>query len=313
VKIWAFVLTVIFTLFTSGELVYPQEKAKMVPEISLPSQVEGWKSEEKDAEYTSKSLFDYIDGAAELYRTYGFRHLRVRRLEKEKQPPIVIELYEMGSSEDAFGVFSFERQDEPAGIGQGSEFGGGLLRFWKERYFVSIYADGEGVPDSTLIQVGKATAKGIPSDGGEPMVISLIPGTERGLVGKSVRYLKSHVLLNQRFFVSHQNILNLNRDSEAVLAQYVRGGQKVHFLLLGYPDADKALEAYRGFVAAYLPDGRADGRADAGAESRIRTEDQKWTIARRWNEFVLIVFGSPTEDDADLLIKGTEQKLSGTK
>lgn len=28
--------------------------------------------------------------------------------------------------EDAYGVFSFERQDEAVGIGQGSEFGGGL-------------------------------------------------------------------------------------------------------------------------------------------------------------------------------------------
>ncbi len=57
---------------------------------------------------------------------------------------ITVELYKMASSADAYGVFTFERQDDPAGIGQGSEFGGGMLRFWKGTYFASVYAEGEG-------------------------------------------------------------------------------------------------------------------------------------------------------------------------
>jgi len=75
--------------------------------------------------YNSKTLFEYIDGAAELYLAYGFQNLTVRRFEKPSQPQITIECYEMASSEDAYGVFSFERQDEAIEIGQGSEFGEG--------------------------------------------------------------------------------------------------------------------------------------------------------------------------------------------
>jgi len=56
--------------------------------------------------------------AAELYLAYGFQNLTVRRFEKSNQPPLIVELYEMASSEDAYGVFSFEHQDETAGIGQ---------------------------------------------------------------------------------------------------------------------------------------------------------------------------------------------------
>ena len=102
----------IIWIFTAAEMVKAEEKGKMDQSISLPAEVEGWKWDGKEIKYNSKTLFDYIDGAAELFLAYGFQNLTARRYEKSNQPPITIELYEMGSSEDAYGVFSFERQDE---------------------------------------------------------------------------------------------------------------------------------------------------------------------------------------------------------
>jgi hypothetical protein len=276
----------------------------MNQEISLPSEAGGWKWDEKEIKCNSKTLFEYMDGAAELYLAYGFQNLTVRRLEKSDQPPITIEFYEMASSEDAYGVFSFERQDEAVGIGQGSEFGGGLLRFWKGNYFFSIYADGEGVGvESAILKIGRTTANSISTTGKEPKLVGFIPGRDLGLVDKSVRYLKSHVLLNQRFFIAHQNILNLSRKTGAVLAQYLQDKQKTQLLLIQYPDLKEAGNAYQSFMKAYLP--------DAGAKDRSKTEDRKWTFARQRNEFVLIVFGAPTAEDAEALIKATGEKLPG--
>jgi hypothetical protein len=128
-------------------------------------------------------VFDYIDGAGELYLAYGFEQLAVRRFEKADQPPLTIECYRMASAEGAFGVFSFERQGESVGIGQGSELGGGLLRFWKGRYFVSIFADGEGAEaESAILQLARLTAAAIREEGQPPRVIGLIPGRDAGLV-----------------------------------------------------------------------------------------------------------------------------------
>ncbi len=300
-KIWTFFVIMVW-IFMVAEIVKGEEKRKMNQDISLPSEVAGWKWDEKEIKYNSRTLFDYIDGAAELYLAYGFHNLTVRRFEKSNQPPITLELYEMASSEDAYGVFSFEQQDEAIGIGQGSEFGGGLLRFWKGKYFVSIYADGEGVEvESTILKTGRAAANSIRATGPEPKLIDFIPGKDLGLVDKSVRYLKSHVLLNQRFFVAHQNILNLNRKTEAVLAQYLRDKQKTQLLLIRYPNLKEAGDAYQNFMKAYLPDARG--------KDRSKTEDGKWTFARQRKEFVLILFGAPTEADAESLLKATEEKL----
>jgi hypothetical protein len=251
-KIWACLVAMVW-VFMVAEMVEGGKKGKMNSGISLPAEAAGWKWDGEEMKYNTKSLFDYMDGAAELYLVYGFQSLTVRKFEKSNQPPITLELYEMASSEDAYGLFSFDRQDEPAGIGQGSEFGGGLLRFWKGKYFVSIYADGGGAEvESVVLKMGRATAGLIQEMGPEPELVDLIPGKDLGLVDRSVRYLKSHVLLNQRFFIAHQNILNLGRRTEAVLAQYARENQKTHLLLVRYPGVKETRDAYQNFMGAYL-------------------------------------------------------------
>jgi hypothetical protein len=304
-RIWTFLVIMVW-VFTAAGIGNGEGKIDMNQKVSLPSEADGWKWDGKKAEYNSKTLFKYMDGAAELYLAYGFESLTVRRFEKQSRPPIIVELYEMASSEDAYGVFSFEHQDEDAGIGQGSEFGGGLLRFWKGKYFVSIYAEGEGrEAESGILKIGKAAANAIPATGLEPKIVGYLPGKDLGLVDQSVRYLKSHVLLNQRFFIAHPNILNLSRKTEAALAQYLQDKQKTQLLLIRYPDLKEAADAYQSFMRAYLP--------DAGGKDRSRTEDRKWTFARQRNEFVVIIFGSPTEAAAEALLKATEKKLPGKR
>ncbi len=302
-RVWT-LLVIIVWILTAAESVKGEEKGTMSPKISLPSEAGGWKWDGKEAGYDSRTLFKYMDGAAELYLAYGFQDLTVRRFEKLNQPPVIVESYQMATSEDAYGVFSFEYQDEAVGIGQASEFGGGLLRFWKGRYFISVYAEGEGAEvESGILLMGREVANSIPGTGPEPDLVGIIPGKDFGLVDKSVRYLKSHVLLNQRFFIAHQNILNLNRTTEAVLALYLQDKQKSQLLLIRYANSKKAGDAYQSFMKAYLP--------DAGGKDRLKTEDRKWTFARLQSEFIVIVLGALTEADAETLLKATEKKLPG--
>jgi len=102
----------------------------------LPREFSGWEATGSGVVYDRDTLFDYIDGGAELYLAYDFRRMLACRFERDGHPAIVADVFDMGSSEDAFGVFSTERQDPEAGIGQGSEYAVGLLRFWRGRFFV---------------------------------------------------------------------------------------------------------------------------------------------------------------------------------
>ncbi len=295
-------LIILLLLLGTSQGAVVEGKERVTPKIVLPPEVAGWKWDGKIKTFTSKTVFDYINGAAELYLAYGFLGLKVWRFEKAGTPPINLEIYEQASSEDAYGVFSFEQQDEPAGIGQGSEFGGGLLRFWKGNYFFSVYAEGEGKGvEAAILDIGKAAAQAISITGPEPKLIQFLPGKEFGQIERSTRFLRSHVLLNQRFFIAHQNILNLGRKTDAVLAAYLRGGQKVQLLILRYPNADEAGISLETFRKAYMP--------DAGGKDRVKTEDRKWTFVRQDKDSLLLVFSAPTENDAEILLKATEEKL----
>jgi hypothetical protein len=88
-----------------------------------------------------------------------------------------------------------------------------------------------------------------------------------------------------------------------VLAQYLRDKQKTQLLLIRYANLNEAGVAYQSFMKTYLP--------EAGGKDRLRTEDRKWTFARQRSEFVVIVFGAPTEADAEALLKATEEKMFG--
>jgi hypothetical protein len=274
--------------------------------MKWPGEVIGWKWDGKQETYDAQSIFKYIDGAAEVYLAYNFQGLKVGHYDREGRPKLIADVYRMGTAEDAFGVFSFERQDDDAAIGQGSEFGGGLLRFWKGSYFVTVYADGEA-PDAerAVLDLGKAIAAAIGETGSPPDIVRALPGEEAGLVDRSVRFVRSHVLLNQRFFVSHDNILGLDRKTGVALATYVRGNRQVTLLAIRYPDEAKAVAALTAFRNAYMP--------EAATTGTIRTEDATWTSSEREGTLLLVVFGASAEADARALLKSALQRSKGRK
>ena len=69
-----------------------------------------------------------MNGGAEVYLSYDFKRVRVRRYAGPDDGEIVLDVYDMGSSAEAFGVFSTSIEDPEVGLGQGSEYGAGLRR-----------------------------------------------------------------------------------------------------------------------------------------------------------------------------------------
>ena len=127
---------------------------------SIPTTVLDWQASGKDMVYDRKTIFDYMDGGAEVYLAFDFRDVFVRKFKRPTaQDEIALDIVDMGSPEEAYGVFSSDRQDPDAGIGQESEYGTGLLRFRQGRYFVSVMASGdEPTAEKAILELGKAVA-----------------------------------------------------------------------------------------------------------------------------------------------------------
>ena len=61
----------------------------------LPDSIDGWKKKTEDKFYTPENLYDYINGGAELYISYGFIEVISRTYYKENQPELKVEIFEM--------------------------------------------------------------------------------------------------------------------------------------------------------------------------------------------------------------------------
>lgn len=269
---------------------------------SIPTEILGWRAVQPDEWYDRETLYDYIDGGAELYLTYDFRQAMVRRFSKSEAPEIELGIYIMGSAQDAFGIFSAERQDEDVGIGQGSEYGGGLLRFWKGQYFVSILAIGdEEMARPAILALAQSVANAIPQIGEPPPMLKFLP-TEN-LIKDRIRFFHSHQVLNRQYFLSTENILKLDRNTDAILAPYQINATKSLLLLIRYPDRSKAKSAHTAFLTNYLP--------EAISSHGAQTEEGNWTLSKVWDRYVIIVFDAPNKTWADQLLERAQTSLRG--
>ena len=261
-----------------------KEKRKILEDL-LPREVRGWEAKGKDDLFDPQTIFDYIDGAGEVYRSYNFTLLLARRYSKENQPDIVADVFEMSSSRDAFGVFTHDLEGEDAGVGRGSTYKGGLLSFWKDRFFISLYAEEETEETKeALFSLAEKVASSILSEGETPDIVALLP--QEDLVEKSVHYFHNHLILNYHFYVSDENILFLDQETEAALGTYREKNEKSHLLVVRYLEEEKASQAFKSFIDAYMPDAEEVGL--------VQTEDMKWTAAQVKRDFVIIVFNAPS-------------------
>lgn len=254
----------------------------------LPAEARGWKAKSADQVFDAETIFDYIDGAGEVYRAFNMKLLVSRTFTKAGAPDLIADVFDMGSSADAFGVFAHDLDGEEWGIGQGSRYKDGLLQFWRGRTFVSLFAESETAETpATLREIGQAVAAAAGPDGPKPDLLDRLPPDYRS---GPVRYLHSPVILNYHFFVARENILNLGPTTEAVIGEKGEKRAASRLLLVRYPSPEEAAAALRSFLAAYMPDERAD--------RTVRTEDGRWTAADSSGPLVCVVFQAPTEAEA---------------
>jgi len=173
---------------------------------------------------------------------------------------------------------------------QGSEYGFGLLRFWQNRFFVTIMTNGDDeATDAAILELGRAVADQLGPDGELPSMLSLLPID--GLIDDRTSYFHSNINLNNRYFIASENILGLGDDTRCLFAEYRGdGSESVRLLVVGYPDSARADTAFDSFIQGYMP--------EAGESGLAQMEDDGWSVAGVHDEYLSIIFDAPTEDDA---------------
>ncbi|UCC78586.1 MAG: hypothetical protein JSW64_09915 [Candidatus Zixiibacteriota bacterium] len=265
----------------------------------IPDEYKGWKTSGEIKSYNRQTIFDYIDGAGEVYLLYDFKDVAVKKLVGADSTEITVEIFDMGGSEDAFGIFSHSREGNDIGMGGGSEFRDGFLCFWKSRHFVCVYSDrlSEDI-NNVIIAIGKEIEGKITGDSKMPDILNVLP--EKDLIELSVIYFHKQTSLNYHYFISEENILNLGDNTEAVIANY-RPNRMV-LLCVEYPDNETAGESLDGFTSKYIPEAKDSGIAEI--------EEGRWVKAVNMGRYFIATLDSPDEKTANSLIDNVKDKIS---
>jgi hypothetical protein len=106
----------------------------------LLTAIDGWTRDGAYECYARENLFDYINGAAELYLSYEFSEVVTQRYVSEEGEQVTADIFCFESPRDAFGIYSREQSKAAPAIGVGAEgyFDRGLLGFCKGRYYVKL-------------------------------------------------------------------------------------------------------------------------------------------------------------------------------
>lgn len=168
------------------------EKAK----LHFPEAIAGGWKRSKVETYTADNLYEKIDGRAELYISYdvvGLICTSYRQAEKGGEGKFVdVFVYDMGSPQNAFGIYSYERVagiGKPIKLGNGGYQAAGSIYFWKGKHYVQVVVPFE---DDDLKKACEAIAKAIDAQlQVEPVDIwGLKVFPKDGLIQDSITYIK---------------------------------------------------------------------------------------------------------------------------
>jgi hypothetical protein len=216
----------------------------LIPRRDIPKE---WILIQDPQTYNKKTLFEHINGQAELFLKYGFQKsvFAIYQSKKSRENQIEIDIYDMGNVLQAFGVFSrFRNEDRPGGFGLDSYLDDHSAFFYKGKYFVMVYAT-ESNPD-LMSQFSKLIALKISDPSPLPKEISYFP--RNGLKPGSIQYF-SEGLLGHQFF------------KRGFQGSYMEGEKEFHLFLAIFKDSQEAMNALKFYKDDLSKEGKVSSES----------------------------------------------------
>jgi hypothetical protein len=296
--------------------------------IQPPESAGAWRRSDAPKRVNEKNIFEYMDGAGEMYVGYRFENLDVFNYQAPDREDILVELYWMKSSDDAFGLLSLDWSGEPVSLADGPSgipqclYAGGLLRIWSGSLFARIMTFPE-IPESreAVLQIGRAIAAGrgrnLP-----PVFLNSLPAEFSGgwkIEKNKIGFLRSYLVLNSFYFISFSNILGLDLDCEAVCAHYRstsgdRGAKPFFLLIIRYPNEKDAVAGMRSFQKAYFPEitPGSDSKGTFFSPVVVQTESG-WSGAILRGRIAVLGFEWPDKTTAESVLRETMDHQNSTE
>jgi hypothetical protein len=205
-------------------------KSFVFPEIT------GWRQSGEPQTLLPGTLYEYINGGADLYLAYDFQELKVTEYLDDKKGNVTVEVYRHKSPTEAFGIYSQERLPDAnyLNIGAQGYMDKNILNFLAGSFYVKINSYNTDSDDPGVLQIfAKRIEENLNERGGLPSLLSVFPAE-----GK---------LRNSEKFIA-RNFLGYSFLHSAFTADYDLFGKKFKLFLMACKDRNEC----RTIIQDYL-------------------------------------------------------------
>ena len=201
--------------------------------VNFLPKIPGWILSQEPEFYGPENLFEYIDGASEAYLAYDFQGLIVAfyKREKDKEPIITVEIYDMGEALKAFGIYSSERPPEGHFLPIGLEgyLEKGTLCFLAGSCYVKVFSFlDEKEADEVARLFGQEIARLIPAEDKWTDPADIFPPS--GLKPRTIKFLLKNFLGFE--YLHHAFLASYEREGETFEAFIVRAEDRTEAEIL---------------------------------------------------------------------------------
>jgi hypothetical protein len=165
-------------------------------------EITGWKQSGEVQTYTPKTLYEYINGAADLYLMYDFQELKVAEYQNDKKASITVEVYRHQTPTHAFGIYSQEHLPSANFIEIGTQgyIENNVFNFLTGPYYVKISSYNTGAEDQgVLFAFAKTVSENLGEKGTPPSILTTFPA--EGKIKNSEKFIAQN-FLGYSFFYS---------------------------------------------------------------------------------------------------------------
>ena len=248
-----------FVFVCGGQLGAATDVRKMLPPQSAGSE---WRLVGDHYSYLPDTLYNYINGAADLFISYGFVSLTGGEYHRrsDQRENVTVDIYDMGSTLNAFGVFQSKRDTGAKSftIGAGAFGTEKYLFFYRGQFYVEIQAYVLSSPTSDgVLKMAQHVDRRIGGDSAPPSELRYLPDDNR-VVGSEM-YITGGIL-------GHGFL------DRGLLCDYTIGDKRVKAFVAFFLSGDLAVKAFDHYKSYLEKSGEAwqviDGLGEKGFASQ---------------------------------------------
>jgi hypothetical protein len=194
----------------------------------------GWKLSGEVQTFESRTLYEYINGAADLYLAYDFEELKVAEYQNDRKANVTVDVYRHRTPNDAFGIYSQERlpsaKYNDIGIQGYSEKD--ILNFLAGTYYVKITGF-KIESEEVLTSFARKVAENLGEKGSPPSLLVSFP--REGKVKNSEKYVA-------------KNFLGYSFLHSAFTADYEITGRKFKLFIMEFEEKNECVNMIQRYL-----------------------------------------------------------------